>query len=173
MRQQELAAPLGAKADDDDDGDRDHPRHQRERIGVIPVVGLGDLGLERPVVGGEKIAGLLDEGRDSGARRARRQFAEMGQDQRREAVNTRLRFQAGHQGGSRLRSPRIDGLGEDPRHECLARVGYDRRGPGRVMERARAFENVCQWHTIFLVNGTRKISRSSSSMRRARAKLQL
>ena len=64
MRPQQFAAPLRAEANDDNDRDRDHAGHQRQRKGVIAAVRLSDLSLERAVVGGEEIAGLVDEGRD-------------------------------------------------------------------------------------------------------------
>ena len=48
--------------------------------GVVVAVGQGDLRLEWTVIGGEKISGLIDESRDRCARRARRQFVEMGRD---------------------------------------------------------------------------------------------
>ena len=62
------------------DRHRDDPGHQRQRVTIVAAVRLGDPGLERAVVGGEEIAGLIDEGGDGRARRARRQFVEMGRD---------------------------------------------------------------------------------------------
>ena len=74
----DLAAPLRAEADDDDDRNRDDARDQREREPVIAARRLGDLGLERAVVGSQEIACLIDEARQGRAHRARREFIEMG-----------------------------------------------------------------------------------------------
>jgi hypothetical protein len=48
---QELAAPLRAQADHDDHRHRDHAADQRQRVGIVAAVRLGDLRLERTVVG--------------------------------------------------------------------------------------------------------------------------
>src|ERR1700733_12855047 len=74
VRLQEFAAPLRAETDDHDDRDCNHACHQRQREGIIATVCLSDLSLERTVIGGEEIAGLIDEGRNRRPRRARRQL---------------------------------------------------------------------------------------------------
>ena len=67
MRRRALAAPLRAEADDHGDGG--DARRQRHRGGIVAAVGLGELGLERCVAGGEDVAGLVDEGGNGGAGR--------------------------------------------------------------------------------------------------------
>src|ERR1700722_13988100 len=78
MRRQDFPPPLRAEADHDDDSDGDDAGHQRERERIVSAVRLSDLGLERTIIGSEEITGLIDEGRNRCARRAWRQFVEMG-----------------------------------------------------------------------------------------------
>jgi hypothetical protein len=56
MRVQELAAPLRAQPDHYDRRHRDHAADPRQRVGIVTAFRLGDLRLERTVVGSERIA---------------------------------------------------------------------------------------------------------------------